>query len=157
MRWINFLERRFGNFAIPGLMRIVVAFNALVYLLMQVRPELGETLALRPERVMTGEIWRLFTYIFIPQVSTEGMFSPLWVFFYLNMLWLFGDGIEQAWGSFPAQPLLSDRHGGHDHRRVRNRLSGRHGRFSEPVADVCLRHTVPELSHPVVLFSSRCA
>ena len=33
MRWINFLERRFGNLAIPGLIRIVVAFNALVYLL----------------------------------------------------------------------------------------------------------------------------
>ena len=100
MRWINSLERRFANLAIPGLIRIVVAFNALVYLLLQVRPEFVETLTLRPDRVMAGEVWRLVTYIFIPQVSPTGTLSVLWAFFYLSMLWLFGDGLEQAWGSF---------------------------------------------------------
>lgn len=100
MSWISALERRFANLAIPGLIRIIVAFNALVYLLLQVRPELVETLTLRPDRVLAGEVWRLVTYLFIPQVDTGSTFGVLWVFFYLSMLWLFGDGLEQAWGSF---------------------------------------------------------
>ncbi len=99
-RWIHHLERRFGSLAIPGLIRIVVVFNALVYLLLQTRPELVETLTLRPDRVMAGEVWRLVSYVFIPQVVATGTFSVLWVFFYLSLLWLFGDGLEQAWGSF---------------------------------------------------------
>lgn len=99
-RWINFLERRFGGLAVPGLIRIVVVFNALVYLLLQARPEFIETITLRPDRVMAGEVWRLFTYAFIPQVNTQGSFSVVWVFFYLSLTWLFGDGLEQAWGSF---------------------------------------------------------
>ena len=99
-RWINFLERRFGNLAIPGLIRLVVAFNALVYLLLQARPDFVDTLTLRPDRVLAGEVWRLVTFVFIPQVSTEGPLSVLWVFFYLSLIWLFGDGLEQAWGSF---------------------------------------------------------
>lgn len=100
MRWINSLERRFANMAIPGLIRIVVAFNALVYLLLHVRPDLVETLTLRPERVLAGEVWRLVTYVFIPQVGMEGTFGVVWLFFYLSLLWVFGDGLEQAWGSF---------------------------------------------------------
>ena len=100
MSWISALERRFGNLAIPGLIRIVVAFNALVYLLLQVRPELIDTLTLRADRVLSGEVWRLFTYVFIPQIDPQGTFSVLWVFFYLSLLWLFGESLEQAWGSF---------------------------------------------------------
>ena len=99
-RWIHHLERRFGNLAIPGLLRIVVVFNALVYLLLQTRPELVDMLTLRPDRIMAGEVWRLVTYVFIPPVVASGTFSVLWVFFYLSLLWLFGDGLEQAWGSF---------------------------------------------------------
>ncbi len=100
MRWIHHLERRFGSLAIPGLIRIVVVFNVLVYLLLQTRPEMIDMLTLRPDRVMAGEVWRLVTYVFIPQVATSGTFSVLWMFFYLSLLWLFGDGLEQAWGSF---------------------------------------------------------
>ena len=60
MRWIYVLERRFGHLAIPGLIRIVVMFNVLVYLLMlSGRREFVEMLTLRPDRVMAGEVWRL--------------------------------------------------------------------------------------------------
>ena len=100
MRWINALERRFGHLAVPGLMRIIVAFNALVFLMATVRPNLVGLLELRPDRVMAGEVWRLISYIFIPQISVGGQLSVLWVFLYLNFLWLLGEGLEQAWGSF---------------------------------------------------------
>ena len=101
MRWINALERRFGHLAVPGLMRVVVAFNVLVYLLILVKPEFVLTLQLRPELVYKGQVWRLFSYIFIPSEQAGGSpMSVLLLFLYLNMLWLMGEGLEQAWGSF---------------------------------------------------------
>ena len=101
MRWINALERRFGHLAVPGLMRIIVAFNALGFLLSLVKPGFVDVLELRPERVLHGEVWRLVSYIFIPQFgSMLGLPPVLFVFLYLQFLWLLGEGLEQAWGSF---------------------------------------------------------
>ena len=100
MRWINALERRFGHLAVPGLMRIIVAFNALVFLLATAKPELVGVLELRPDRVMQGEVWRLVSYIFIPDVSLFGLPPVLAALLYLQFLWLLGEGLEQAWGSF---------------------------------------------------------
>ena len=65
MRWINALERRFGQLAVPGLMRIIVAFNVLVFLLSQAKASFVQLLELRPERVFAGEVWRLVSFVFI--------------------------------------------------------------------------------------------
>jgi membrane associated rhomboid family serine protease len=95
MRWLDTLERRFGFLGIPGLIRIVVAFSALVFLLVRLDPDFISALDLNPERVRHGEIWRLVTYIFIPQT-----FSFLWIIFVLWFLWFLGEGLERAWGPF---------------------------------------------------------
>jgi membrane associated rhomboid family serine protease len=95
MTWLDKLERRFGFLGIPGLIRIVVAFSALVFLLVRLNPDFISALDLNPARVRHGEIWRLVTYIFIPQT-----FSFLWIIFVLWFLWFIGDGLERAWGPF---------------------------------------------------------
>ena len=95
MRWLDTLERRFGFLGIPGLVRIVVAFSALIFLLVRLNPDFISALDLNPERVRHGEIWRLVTYIFIPQT-----FSFLWIIFVLWFLWFIGEGLERAWGPF---------------------------------------------------------
>lgn len=100
MRWINTLERRLGHLAFPGLIRIVVVFNILVFLLVTMKPEFVTMLDLRADRVFAGEFWRLITYVFIPAVEPHGELSIVWMFFYLNFLWMIGEGLEQAWGSF---------------------------------------------------------
>jgi membrane associated rhomboid family serine protease len=89
------LERRFGFLAIPGLMRIVVAFTGLTFLLVRLNPGFRFMLDLDPGRIRHGEIWRLITYIFLPQTD-----SFLWVFLLLWFLWFIGEGLEQAWGAF---------------------------------------------------------
>ena len=89
------LERRFGFLGIPGLMRIVVAFTGLTFLLVRLNPGFGLMLDLDPARIRHGEIWRLITYIFLPQTN-----SFLWVFLLLWFLWFIGEGLEQAWGAF---------------------------------------------------------
>src|SRR5215210_5140441 len=100
MTFLDSLERRFGRFAIPGLIRIVVGFNALVFVLHKLNPGYLAMLDLIPARVLQGEVWRLVTYIFIPQFGSG--FFPDWLsaIFYLGFLWFVGDGLEQAWGAF---------------------------------------------------------
>ena len=100
MHWINSLERRFGHLAVPGLIRIIVAFNTLVFLLLTIKPGFSDMIDMRPERILGGEVWRLVTFVFIPQVSVGNQLGVLWAFLYLSFLWMIGEGLEQAWGSF---------------------------------------------------------
>ena len=67
MTWLDKLERRFGFLGIPGLTRILVGFTALVFALAWLAPGFVSMLDLDPARIRHGEVWRLFTYIFIPQ------------------------------------------------------------------------------------------
>jgi len=102
MTLLDKLERRIGFIAIPGLIRIVVAFTALVYVLTFINQEFLTMLQLDPARIKRGEVWRLFTYLFIPQsVARPGaVLQPLWLVVALWFLWFIGDGLERAWGAF---------------------------------------------------------
>ena len=51
MTWLDSLERRFGRFAIPGLIRIIVALTALVYILALLNPGFLNVLTLEPRCV----------------------------------------------------------------------------------------------------------
>ena len=95
MAWLDKLERRLGFLAVPGLMRIVVGLTALVFMLVRLNPDFRFVLDLDPARVLHGEVWRLVTYIFLPQTA-----SFLWIILFLWFLWFIGDGLEQAWGAF---------------------------------------------------------
>lgn len=100
MKWIDRAERNFGHLAIPNLIRLITGFNALVFLLYKlVNPHLVEILALDPQAVMRGEVWRLVTYIFIPSMGNP-IVDWLLVALYIWYLWWLGDGLESAMGSF---------------------------------------------------------
>lgn len=95
MTLLDKLERRIGFIAIPGLTRAVVTLSALVFGLVLLNPGFEAYLALEPSRIMRGEVWRLFTYIFVPQI-THFLLVALALWF----LWFIGDGLERAWGAF---------------------------------------------------------
>ena len=95
MAWLDKLERRFGFLGIPGLARILVGFTALVFGLAWLMPGFTSVMELDPARIRHGEVWRLFTYIFIPQTL-----SPWWILFALWFLWWIGEGLERAFGPF---------------------------------------------------------
>jgi hypothetical protein len=94
---LNNLERRFGRYAVPQLIVYIVGINALVYMLRYGMPQSGAIgkLWLDPDLVLQGEVWRLFTWIFIPPSA-----SLVWIFFILYFSYMVGIGLEHEWGSF---------------------------------------------------------
>lgn len=100
MKWIDTLERKFGRHAIPGLVRLIVAFNAFVFILYRLNPPFISALTLDHDLVLQGQVWRLVSYIFIPQFGKFLGSDVLGVMLYLYFLWFIGDGLEQALGAF---------------------------------------------------------
>ena len=95
MKWINKLERKYGRYGISNLMQFIVLGNALVFLLIQMDPQLRFSLMMHPTLVMQGEVWRLITFIFIPPDT-----SLIFIFFVLYFYYMVGTGLEQEWGTF---------------------------------------------------------
>jgi hypothetical protein len=102
MTVLDRLERRIGFIAVPSLMRIVVMFTALVCVLAYTDRQFLSVLDLNPELIKRGQVWRLFTYVFIPKspLTPGSLLSPLWAVVALWFLWFIGEGLERAWGAF---------------------------------------------------------
>lgn len=94
-RWLDRLERPLGWIAIPNLALILVSLQGMGFLMMMSDPSWVLRLALDPQAVMRGEVWRLITFLALP-IST----SPLWIVIALWFLWFLLDAIEESWGAF---------------------------------------------------------
>ena len=94
-KFINQLERRFGDWAIPNLTLWIVIFNVIGYILINVNPGIESALLLDANLVKKGELWRLFSYLFIPP-----SLHPVWIIFALFLTYTIGQGLEQEWGAF---------------------------------------------------------
>lgn len=95
MTFLDRLEKKLPFLAVPGIIRYVVLFNALVFALQLIAPGYAEALALDRSKVFSGEIWRLFTWIFLPRTM-----SPVWILLFLLFLWFMGEMLEGSWGAF---------------------------------------------------------
>jgi len=62
MTWLDKLERRFGFLGVPGLMRIVVGFAALVFALAWLLPGFTSVLQLDPVTANSGVSSRIFSF-----------------------------------------------------------------------------------------------
>jgi len=89
------LERKFGRFAIANLPVLLVAGQAAAFVLARAKPEFSQTLLLIPAKVLQGEVWRLISWVFIPQTD-----SILFIIFELWLLFMFGRALESLWGAF---------------------------------------------------------
>lgn len=92
---IGRIERSLSRFAIPGLIRYVVALNALVFILVTLDRGYAQFLDLDGAAILRGEVWRLVSWIFLP--TTQG---PFWTLIYLMFTWWLGDLLEGTWGTF---------------------------------------------------------
>jgi len=95
VKWLDKLERRFGNIGIKGLMLYIAGANAIVLLigLSSAGFEIVQKLTLVPQLVLNGEVWRLITFAFIPPSV-----SPIFALFVLYFYYLIGTTLEKEWG-----------------------------------------------------------
>lgn len=84
------------RFGIPNLMLFIVIGNAIVYLfsMMDTTGLFRGYLYFIPSRIVAGEVWRLFTFVLIPQGGNV-FFVALFLYFY----YFIGNTLENTWGS----------------------------------------------------------
>lgn len=96
-KYLNKIERKIGRFAVPYLMYVVSAVTLAVYLIELLVPsaQLISWLSLNMAQVLRGQVWRLVTFIFIPQAS-----SIFWLLIELYFYCFIGNVLEREWGTF---------------------------------------------------------
>ena len=95
MNWLNKMERKFGKYAIPNLMKYVAILYALGAVIQIVNPALLDLLDMDFGAVMQGQVWRLVTFVIDPPESSI-MFNLLSIYVYYIM----GSNLERRWGTF---------------------------------------------------------
>lgn len=97
MRIIDKIERKFGKYYIKNLMMIIISGMVLVYGLTMISGDnvLINNLILDKDKVLNGEIWRLITFIFVPDSRSIISFLFTIYFYYIS-----GVGLESEWGEF---------------------------------------------------------
>ena len=97
-QFLNRLERKMGRFYITGLMKIIVFGMAGVFILdlafSRSAVNASSMLMFVRDQVLKGQVWRLFTFVFIPEGS-----SILFIFFTLYFYYIIGTVLENRWGS----------------------------------------------------------
>ena len=67
MNTLDRLEKRFGRFAIPNVMRIFTVIYAIGLVLWIINPTAYVLyLALNPSAILRGQVWRLVTWLLFP-------------------------------------------------------------------------------------------
>ena len=94
------LDRRFGRYGLKNLMLIIVIGMAFVWLadyamLSVDNPTLSSFLYFNKQKVLAGEVWRVITFVFIPESD-----SIMFLLFSLYFFWFMGNLIENSWGAF---------------------------------------------------------
>ena len=95
MNWLRKMERKFGKYAIPNLMRYVAIVYAIGVIIQIVNPSLLDMMMMDFGAVLQGEIWRLVTFVIYPP-SSGLLFNALSIYVYYTM----GNALEQRWGTF---------------------------------------------------------
>jgi len=89
------LERSYGHIYIEHFALVLVGLKILGVFITRGNPIAQQRMYLVPELVLAGEWWRLFGFLCIPLSS-----NLFWMFFELMLLYLYIQGLEQAWGTF---------------------------------------------------------
>ncbi len=94
------LERKLHFLAIPNLMLIIVGAMGVVFVMdLLISASAGQSiysmLTFNKALIAKGQVWRIFTFLFLPP-SSNIFFALISLYFY----WLIGSALEHEWGSF---------------------------------------------------------
>lgn len=99
-RLLDAAERRFGKWAIPGLVRYIAILQVLTWVLSHAFEGYFGKLIFNKRLILEGEVWRLVTYLFTPPgdlIPAMGTGNFLILLFVVMFMFMINDGLEQAW------------------------------------------------------------
>lgn len=104
LRWLDRFSYDHPNFGLPGLIRWVVMANVAVYVMDAVTSAMGvmplsSFLAFYPGAVLHGQIWRLVTFVLVPESYSLTGLGPVWFMFSMLFYYYLGTALEQHWGT----------------------------------------------------------
>lgn len=97
MNLLNKLNRKFGRYYISNLMLYIVIGTGIVFAFQYLAVDipLFSFLSFSRSAIMHGQIWRVLSFIFIPESG-----DPISMVFWLYLYWLIGSSLEDYWGGF---------------------------------------------------------
>lgn len=98
MNWIDKLQKRLGGLAVPNLALYLVAGQIIVYTMYAFGRLDLDLLYLNPILVAKGEVWRVFSFMFIPFERGGGI--PIFLLFAWYIFWMTSQALEAQWGTF---------------------------------------------------------
>lgn len=101
MNWMDKLERKLGRYAVPNLSRYFVGAIVLGYVLSMLSPGFTDWISYDVSAILHGQIWRLFTWIFMPTTSLD-FFGLL----FLLCVLMWGSSLESMLGTFRMNVFL---------------------------------------------------
>lgn len=96
MKFLNKLEKKLGKYAVKNLMYYIIMLYALGFVILLVKPEIySNWLSLNAPAILSGQIWRIFTYIIYPPTG-----SMITILISLYFYYTVGTLLERQWGTF---------------------------------------------------------
>ncbi len=102
MPLVDRLERKFGWIAVPGIVKIIMILQALVWFLTSVRNDDGLLLKiyLNKDLILSGEVWRVVSFVVMPPPVGVGLNGVIFMFFAVFFSICLGNMLGSRWGSF---------------------------------------------------------
>lgn len=95
------MEQKYGKYALDNLPLLLVACSAVGYFLQMALPELAGYLYLNPYLVLHGQVWRLFTWVLVPDGGYGGGIGGMFMMaFVLYCYYMLGCNLQFAMGKF---------------------------------------------------------
>jgi hypothetical protein len=96
MKFLNKLERKFGRYAIPDLMKYIVALFLAGLVIGLMPNNIAGYFGLDFDLVKRGQVWRLITFIIPTGATGNILIFAISTYFY----YIIGNALEQSWGAF---------------------------------------------------------
>ncbi|MBQ8647492.1 MAG: Rhomboid family protein [Oscillospiraceae bacterium] len=106
-KWLDRMERKYYRFGIPNLTKYLVIGQIIVWaVMMLVNQNIYSYLMLDKSAILHGQLWRLFTFIFVPPAATIDPLDLFTIALNLYFLYFVGMALENAWGKFRTTAFL---------------------------------------------------
>lgn len=96
MDWISKLERKYGRYAVSGIMKYLIILQIGGYFIFSSSYEFFYYyLSLDAAAILQGQVWRIVTFLMDPPTT-----SLIFVFFAFYLYYMIGESLEHIWGAF---------------------------------------------------------